>query len=146
MPYDAESILATAIERLHEKMDRLDEKVDTVQKDLNEFKVLSEKIDHLEKRVDESNKRIHHRIDDLELRIVKTEKNQNETGCPTFQKFKGEHDNELKHNLKKIHDLESFKKQTELKPAKKWEHMNTVLIAIVISIIVAFIAEKVGMK
>ena len=110
MPYDAESILATAIERLHDKLDKLDEKVDTVQTDVNKFVVLFEKLSNLEKTHEESNKRIHHRIDEVEERVVKIEDRQNTNGCPAFQQFRGTHDNELKHNLEKIHDLENFKK------------------------------------
>ena len=146
MPYDAESILATAIERLNEKMDKLDGKIETVQKDLNQFTVLSEKIDHLEKRFDESSKRLHHRIDEVEERVVRIEATQNINGCPVFLQFRSTHDNELKHNLEKIHDLEAFKKRTELKPAKKWEHMNTVLITTFIAILVSYIAVKLGLK
>lgn len=153
MPLDSESILATAIERLNDKMDRIDEKVDTVQADVNKFVVLFEKLSNIEKAQVDSSKRIHHRMDGFENRIEKIEDKQMNTGCPTFQRFVSAHDNELRHNVEKIHNFESFKKDTErqlkdlaLKPAKKWEHMNTVFITAVVALLVSFIAVKIGLK
>ena len=153
MAYDGESLVATAIERLNDKMDRIDAKVDTVQSDVNKFVVLFEKLAHIEKVHEENNKRVHHRIDDIEKRLEKTEHRQMEVGCPTFQKFRSEHDNELKHNLEKIKSCEDFKKTIEekitdlnMKPAKRWESVTTTIITVGVTSIVVFIMAKIGVS
>lgn len=162
MAYDGESLIATAIERLNDKMDRIDAKVDTVQSDVNKFVVLFEKLAHIEKVHEENNKRVHHRIDDIEKRLEKTEHRQMETGCPSFQKFRSEHDNELKHNLEKIKSCEDFKKTVydkfaefkkyfddkindlNMKPAKRWESVTTTIITVGVTSIVVYIMAKMG--
>ena len=121
MAYNNESLLATAIERLNDKMDKIDEKVDNVQSDVNKFVVLFEKLAHMEKTHDDNNKRVHHRIDEIEKRVEKIEERQNNSGCPTFKSFQSGHDNELKYNLSKIDDHEKRIKAIEIIPSTRIE-------------------------
>ena len=119
MAYSNESLLSTAIERLNDKMDKIDEKVDSVQSDVNKFVILFEKLAHIEKIYDDSNKRVHQRIDEIEKRIEKTEERQNNSGCPTLKSFQSGYDNELKHNLNKIDDHEKRIKAIEIIPSTR---------------------------
>ena len=153
MAYSNESLIATAIERLNDKMDKIDEKVDSVQSDVNKFVVLFEKLAHIEKTHDDSNKRVHHRIDEIEKRIEKTEERQNNGGCPTFKSFRSEHDNELRHNLEKIKNCEEFKANVEtkindmeMKPAKRFDGMITHGLSAFIGALVLYIMAKIGLS
>ena len=121
MAYNNESLLETAIERLNDKMDKIDEKVDSVQSDVNKFVVLFEKLAHIEKTHDDNNKRVHHRIDEIEKRVEKIEERQNNSGCPTLKSFQSGHDNELKYNLNKIDDHEKRIKAIEIIPSTRIE-------------------------
>ena len=146
MAYDSESIIATSIERLNDKMDKIDSKVETVQQDVNKFVVLFEKLAHLEKVHEDNNKRTHHRIDEVSRRVEKIEDSQNNGGCPTFKSFKAQHDADQKHNDSAMNGLSTFKKELESRAGKKLDGYINIIITVIITAVVAYFLTKAGIR
>ena len=86
MAYDGESLVATAIERLNENMMRMDERWNESMREMrSDFKHYQQATDakmdktnellgklvHIDTEMKEGNKRIHHRIDEIEKHVEK---------------------------------------------------------------------------
>ena len=142
MEYDATQGLVLAISRIEEKLDKHDDKFDTIATTLQTLV----KIDTETKELRDSIKRLFKRVEDIE-------NIQHNGGCPTFKSFRSEHDNELKHNLGKIKSCEEFKdkieakfNELEMKPAKRVDGMITHGLSAFVGALVLYIMAKIGLN
>ena len=110
MAYDGESMIATAIERLNEKMDKHEDKLDGLA--LAVQKLIAVDIEIRELKA--SNERVWQ-----EIRGIKEDRVT--FGCSAFKEFRTAHDNELRHNVAKIDDHEIRIKAIEIVPMTRIE-------------------------
>ena len=75
MALNENSLVAMAIEKMDSKLEKLSEDVSDVRVILAKQDVLLEKIINLEANSTENNKRIHHRIDEIDTRLKVLEGN-----------------------------------------------------------------------
>lgn len=141
MAYDSESLIATAIERLNENMMRMDERQQRYQEKtdskLDKMGEVLGKLVHIDTELKESSKRIHHRIDEVEKRIVKVEDTRSVGGCGVFKEYVAHMDGL---------NIDERVKTIENKSAKRWEAIMLKGIEWATVLALASIALRFGVK
>ena len=152
MAYDGESLVATAIERLNENMMRMDERWNEAMREMrSDFKHYQQATDakmdktnellgklvHIDTEMKEGNKRIHHRIDEIQKNVEKIEEKHNTGGCFA-----------LKEHLVKFDglNLDTRLKTIETKGSKRWEAVVIKVLEYSAIFIIGAVALKLGMK
>lgn len=142
MAIDMDSFIVTTLERINDKMDKQDDKIDNLVEAVKQLIAVDIEI----REMKESHKRIWKKIESIE------DKQQN-GGCSTFKQFVANHDAELKHNLEKIKECEDFRGDIsekvaaiEKKPAEKMDKIFTVVAILVVTAVVNLALMKIGMK
>jgi SMC interacting uncharacterized protein involved in chromosome segregation len=152
MAYDGESLVATAIERLNENMMRMDERWNEAMREMrSDFKQYQQATDakmdktnellgklvHIDTEMKEGNKRIHHRIDEIQKNVEKIEEKHNSGGCFAF-----------KENLVKFEGLnvDTRLKAIETKGSKRWEAVLIKVLEYSAIFIIGAVAFKLGVK
>ena len=152
MTYDGESLVATAIERLNENMMRMDERWNEAMREMrSDFKhyqqVTDAKMDktnellgklvHIDTEMKEGNKRIHHRIDEVEKHVEKIEEKHNTGGCSAFKEYLVKFDGL---------NLDTRLKTIETKGSKRWEAVVVKILEYSAIFIIGAVALKIGVK
>ena len=152
MAYDGESLVATAIERLNENMMRMDERWNEAMREMrSDFKHYQQATDakmdktnellgklvHIDTEMKEGDKRIHHRIDEIQKNVEKIEEKHNTGGCFAF-----------KEHLVKFDglNLDTRLKTIETKGSKRWEAVVIKVLEYSAIFIIGAVALKLGVK
>ena len=152
MAYDGESLVATAIERLNENMMRMDERWNEAMREMrSDFKHYQQATDakmdktnellgklvHIDTEMKEGNKRIHHRIDEIQKNVEKIEEKHNTGGCFAFKEY-----------IAKLEGLnvDTRLKTIETKGSKRWEAVVIKVLEYSAIFIIGAVALKLGMK
>lgn len=125
MAYDGESLIATAIERLNENMMRMDERQQRYQEKtdskLDKMGEVLGKLVHIDTELKESSKRIHHRIDEVEKRIIKVEDTSAVGGCGVFKEYVAHMDGlNIEERVKTLEEIPKRRTETIIIEAIKW--------------------------
>ena len=115
------SVVAVAIEKMDSKLEKLSEDVSDVRVILAKQDVLLEKIINLEANSTENNKRIHHRIDEIENNVNDMRGFHLKDGCPAHQKFTAQRNEYVKHIEEKADNFDTRLKVLEGNGKKIWE-------------------------
>lgn len=152
MAYDGESLVATAIERLNENMMRMDERWNEAMREMrSDFKHYQQATDakmdktnellgklvHIDTEMKEGNKRIHHRIDEIEKHVEKIEEKHNTGGCFAFKEYLVKFDGL---------NLDTRLKAIETKGSKRWEAVVVKILEYSAIFIIGAVAFKLGVK
>ena len=152
MAYDGESLVATAIERLNENMMRMDERWNESMREMrSDFKHYQQATDakmdktnellgklvHIDTEMKEGNKRIHHRIDEIEHKVQKIDDARLNGGCPSFKQH-------IAH-IEGLH-LEDRLIAIETKGSKRWEAVVIKVLEYSAIFIIGAVAFKLGVK
>ena len=152
MAYDGESLVATAIERLNENMMRMDERWNEAMREMrSDFKHYQQATDakmdktnellgklvHIDTEMKEGNKRIHHRIDEIQKNVEKIEEKHNTGGCFAFKEYLVRFDGL---------NLDTRLKTIETKGSKRWEAVVIKVLEYSAIFIIGAVALKLGMK
>lgn len=152
MAYDGESLVATAIERLNENMMRMDERWNEAMREMrSDFKHYQQATDakmdktnellgklvHIDTEMKEGNKRIHHRIDEIQKNVEKIEEKHNTGGCFAFKEYLVKFDGL---------NLDTRLKTIETKGSKRWEAVVIKVLEYSAIFIIGAVALKLGMK
>jgi len=152
MAYGGDSLIATAIERLNENMLRMDERWNESMKEMRgDFKHYQQatdmKIDktnellgklvHIDTEMKEGNKRIHHRIDEVEHKVQKIDDARLNGGCPTFKQH-------IAH-IEGLH-LEERLVAVETRGTKRWEAVMIKVLEWGVLFALASVALRFGIK
>ena len=152
MAYDGESLVATAIERLNENMMRMDERWNESMREMrSDFKHYQQATDakmdktnellgklvHIDTEMKEGNKRIHHRIDEIEHKVQKIDDARLNGGCPSFKQH-------IAH-IEGLH-LEDRLIAIETKGSKRWEAVVIKVLEYSTIFIIGAVAFKLGVK
>lgn len=121
MALDEYSVVSMAIQKMDTKLEKLSDDVCDVRMILGKQDVLLEKIINLEANSIENNKRIHHRIDEVESKVRDMSEFHFEEGCPVHQKFVAKRDEYVKHIEEKADNFDTRIKVLEGKGVKLWE-------------------------
>lgn len=161
MAYDAESLIATAIERLNENMIRMDERWNEAMKEMrSDFKQyqqatdskmdktndLLSKLVYIDTEMKEANKRVHHRIDEVVARVKVVEDNQHIEGCPVHKTFVAKRNEQVERFKEIAENLDDRLKTIETKGAKRWEVVVTEIIKYTVVLIIGAVLFKFGLK
>lgn len=141
MAYDGESLIATAIERLNENMLRMDERQQKYQEKtdakLDKMGEVLGKLVYIDTEVKEGNKRVHHRIDDVEKKIDRINEAHNNGGCSVFREY-------IAHN--EGLNIDDRLKTLENKGSKRWEVAVNKLIEWAILFVIGAVLLKFGVS
>ena len=152
MAYDGESLVATAIERLNENMMRMDERWNEAMREMrSDFKHYQQATDakmdktnellgklvHIDTEMKEGNKRIHHRIDEIQKNVEKIEEKHNTGGCFAFKEYLVRFDGL---------NLDTRLKTIETKGSKRWEAVVIKVLEYSAIFIIGAVALKLGVK
>lgn len=121
MALDEYSVVAMAIQKMDSKLEKLSDDVSDVRVILGKQDVLLEKIINLEANANENNKRIHHRIDEIESSVIDMRDYHLKDGCPFHQKFAAKRDEYVKHIEEKADNFDTRLKVLEGNGKKIWE-------------------------
>lgn len=147
MAYDGESLVATAIERLNENMMRMDERWNEAMREMrSDFKHYQQATDakmdktnellgklvHIDAEMKEGNKRVHHRIDEIEKHVEKIEEKHNSVK-EYIIKFDGL-------------NLDTRLKTIETKGSKRWEAVVIKVLEYSAIFTIGAVAFKLGVK
>ena len=161
MAYDGESLVATAIERLNENMMRMDERWNEAMREMrSDFKHYQQATDakmdktnellgklvHIDTEMKEGNKRIHHRIDEIEKRVEKVEINQHEEGCPVHKEFIAKRNEQVTRFTEVAKNIDERLKTIETRGSKRWEAVVIKVLEYSAIFIIGAVALKLGMK
>ena len=150
MAYDGESLIATAIERLNENMMRMDERQQKYQEKtdtkLDKMGEVLGKLVYIDTEVKEANKRVHHRIDEVEKRVEKVEVNQREEGCPVHKQFIAQRNEQVTRFKEVAESLDTRLKTIETKGSKRWEAVVVKLLEYGVLFVIASVALRFGVK
>ena len=154
MAMDREGFIITTLERISDKLDKHEDKIDGVKEDVNKFVTIFEKMANMEERheakyltiketVDRNNKIVHKRIDtfeeDIKKQVAKIISRQETTGCPAHQLSVTHYDEMVKQS---VEDRLAFKTDIQTlkdKPSKRWDTIVTTLITAVVVGVVGFV-------
>ena len=152
MAYNGESLIATAIERLNENMLRMDERWNESMKEMRgDFKHYQQSTDmkidktndllgklvHIDTEMKEGNKRVHHRIDEVEKKVQKIDDARQSGGCPTFRQYSAKMEGL---------NLEDRIIAIETKGTKRWEAVMIKLLEYGVLFVLASVALRFGVK
>ena len=141
MSYDGESLIATALERLNENMLRMDERWTKYQEKtdskLDKMSEVLGKLVYIDTEMKEANKRVHHRIDEVEKKIDRINEAHNNVGCSVFREY-------IAHN--EGLNIDDRLKTLENKGSKRWEVAVNKLIEWAILFVIGAILLKFGVK
>lgn len=146
MALDEYSVVAVAIQKMDTKLEKLAEDVFDVRVILGKQEVILEKITNLELSQTENNKRIHHRIDEVENKVNSMNEFHFEEGCPVHQKFVAKRDEYVRHIETRANNFEERLKVIEGKGTKRWELFVGEIIKFTVVIVAGLIALKLGVK
>lgn len=121
MALDEYSVVAVAIQKMDSKLEKLSDDVSDVRVILGKQDVLLEKIINLEANTNENNKRIHHRIDEIENDVADMRDFHFKDGCPVHQKFTAKRDEYVKNIETRADGFETRLKVLEGNGKKIWE-------------------------
>lgn len=115
--------LSNSVEKTNERHDKFEDKIDAIKDDVSKFAVLFEKQLNLEKTHEDSNKRLHHRVDEFVERIKKVEHTQEVTGCPVFREMQKERLLFIKQLEEEKEDIKKAIKEIQDTPKKRMENV-----------------------
>ena len=141
MAYDGDSLIATALERLNENMLRMDERWTKYQEKtdakLDKMSEVLGKLVYIDAEMKEANKRVHHRIDEVEKKIDRINEAHNNGGCYVFREY-------IAHN--EGLNIDDRLKTLENKGSKRWEVAVNKIIEWAILFVIGAVLLKFGVK
>ena len=141
MAYDGESLIATALERLNENMLRMDERWTKYQEKtdakLDKMGEVLGKLVYIDTEMKEANKRVHHRIDEVEKKIDRINEARNNGGCSVFREYIAHNDGL---------NIDDRLKTLENKGSKRWEVAVNKLIEWAILFVIGAVLLKFGVS
>ena len=141
MAYDGESLIATAIERLNENMLRMDERwtkyQDKTDAKLDKMGEVLGKLVYIDTEMKETNKRVHHRIDEVEKKIDRINEAHNSSGCSVFRGYIAHNDGL---------NIDDRLKTLENKGSKRWEVVVNKLIEWAVVFVIGAVLLKFGVS
>ena len=146
MALDEYSVVAVAITKMDSKLEKLQDEVADIGKVLTKQDVLLEKIVNLESNTTENNKRIHHRIDEVEKRVNEMNDFHHEDGCPVHRQFVAQKNEQLKRIDEKASNFDERIKTLEGKGSKRMDVVINKVIEWSVVFIIGAILLKFGVK
>ena len=141
MAYDGESLIATAIERLNENMLRMDERWTKYQEKtdakLDKMSEVLGKLVYIDTEMKEANRRVHHRIDEVEKKIDRINEAHNNSGCSVFREYIAHNDGL---------NIDDRLKTLENKGSKRWEVAVNKIIEWAILFVIGAVLLKFGVS
>lgn len=136
MAYDGESLIATALERLNENMLRMDERWTKYQEKtdakLDKMSEVLGKLVYIDTEMKEANKRVHHRIEDVEKKIDRINEDHN-----NVREYIAHNDGL---------NIDDRLKTLENKGSKRWEVAVNKIIEWAILFVIGAVLLKFGVK
>ena len=137
MALDEYSVVAVALSKVDDKLEKLQDEVFSMSKVLAKQDVLLEKIVNLEINSNENNKRVHHRVDEIEKKIDRVNEAHNSGGCSVFREY-------IAHN--EGLNIDDRLKTLENKGSKRWEVAVNKLIEWAILFVIGAVLLKFGVQ
>ena len=137
MALDEYSVVAVALSKVDDKLEKLQDEVFSMSKVLAKQDVLLEKIVNLEINSNENNKRVHHRVDEIEKKIDRVNEAHNSGGCSVFREY-------IAHN--EGLNIDDRLKTLENKGSKRWEVAVNKLIEWAILFVIGAVLLKFGVS
>jgi|GEM_PF-5828780 len=153
MAMDREGFIITTLERISDKLDKHEDKIDGVKEDVNKFVTIFEKMANMEERheakylavkeiVERNNKAVHRRIDtfeeDIKKQVAKIISRQETTGCPAHQLSVTHYDATVERSKEKVEKIEEKLGKMEERPVTlMWKVLGVVVTTIFIGGLIA---------
>jgi len=153
MPMDREGFIITTLERISDKLDKHEDKIDGVKEDVNKFVTIFDKMANMEERheakylavkeiVERNNKVAHRRIDtfeeDIKKQVAKIIGRQETTGCPAHQLSVTHYDEMVSQSIRERKDFKEKLEKMEERPINlMWKVLGVVVTTIFIGGLIA---------
>ena len=137
MALDEYSVVAVALSKVDDKLEKLQDEVFSMSKVLAKQDVLLEKIVNLEINSNENNKRVHHKVDEIKKKIDRVNEAHNSGGCSVFREY-------IAHN--EGINIDDRIKTLENKGSKRWEVAVNKLIEWAILFVIGAVLLKFGVS
>lgn len=146
MALDEYSVVAMAIQKMDNKLEKLQDEIVDIGKVLAKQDVILEKMVNLESNTAENAKRIHHRIDEIEKRVDDMNAFHHEEGCPVHKQFIAQRTEQVAQFKQAAVNLDERIKAIESKGAKRWEAVMIKVIEWGVLFALASVALRFGVK
>ena len=146
MALDEYSVVAMAIQKMDNKLEKLQDEIVDIGKVLSKQDVILEKMVNLESNTTENSKRIHSRIDEIEKRVDEMHDFHHKSGCPIHRQFISQRTEQVKSFEKITNDISTRLEKIEGKGSKRWEMFIGEIIKFAVVIVAGLVALKLGVK